>query len=103
MQRRHRGEQPPTPDEPCGGLVLQSRGSIHRDVQALVDAGLVQSMEGKQRGVRLPEPPKQEPEQLALFGYIAARNHPEPRIRRCPPAPTHKTSPARSYRAKAVR
>lgn len=44
---------PPTLDELCRALKLSSRGSLHRHIQALVDAGLVEPMEHKQRGVRL--------------------------------------------------
>jgi repressor LexA len=70
--RHRRREQPPSLSELCEGLNLRSRGSMHKHVQALIQAGLVESMEGKQRGVRLVRPPENPPEQLSLFGYIAA-------------------------------
>jgi repressor LexA len=42
---------------------------MHKHVQALVEAGLVEPMDGKQRGVRLQEPMGHG---LPLLGYIAA-------------------------------
>lgn len=45
---------------------------MHKHVLAWMQAGLVEPMEGKQRGVRLVNPPETPPEQLSLFGYIAA-------------------------------
>ena len=71
-ERHTRGDPPPTLDELCEGLNLRSRGSMHKHVQALVEAGLVEHMGGKQRGVRLVKPPEKPPEQLPLFGFIAA-------------------------------
>jgi repressor LexA len=46
-------EQPPTLDEICRSLGLRSRGSLHKHVQALVRARLVEPMHGRQRGVVL--------------------------------------------------
>ncbi len=71
-ERHLRGEPPPTLDQLCEAMALRSRGSMHKHVQALIQAGLVRPMEGKQRGVRLTAPPERPPEQLPLFGYIAA-------------------------------
>ena len=69
LRERHTlGDPPPTLDELCEALNLRSRGSMHKHIQALVEAGLVEPMGGKQRGVRLIK----QPEQLSLFGYIAA-------------------------------
>ncbi len=65
-------DQPPTLDELCEALGVRSRGSLHKHVQALVDAGLVEPMDGKQRGLRLKAPPPRKPLQLPLLGYIAA-------------------------------
>ena len=70
--RHRRRESPPTLSELCKGLNLRSRGSMHKHVKALMQAGLVAPMQGKQRGVRLLNPPEKPPEQLSLFGYIAA-------------------------------
>jgi repressor LexA len=66
------GAPPPTLDELCQALGLRSRGSMHKHVQALVTAGLVEPLSGKQRGVRLREPPAQELATLPLLGRIAA-------------------------------
>lgn len=45
---------PPTFDELCQRLGLSSRGSLHKHIQALVEAGLVEPLEGRQ-GIRLAE------------------------------------------------
>lgn len=45
---------PPTYDELCHELGLSSRGSLHKHIQALIDAGLVEPMAGRQ-GIRLVE------------------------------------------------
>lgn len=66
------GETPPTLDELCQALGLRSRGSMHKHVQALVEAGLVEAMQGRQRGVRLRVTPEEQPDALPLLGYIAA-------------------------------
>jgi repressor LexA len=54
---RHNAQQfahPPTFDELCQQLGLSSRGSLHKHIQALVEAGLVEPLEGRQ-GIRLVE------------------------------------------------
>lgn len=66
------GQTPPTLDELCRALGLTSRGSMHKHVQALVKAGLVQPMQGRQRGVRLQPLPDVDTDALPLLGYIAA-------------------------------
>lgn len=45
---------PPTFDELCRTQGLSSRGSLHKHIQALIDAGLVEPMAGRQ-GIRLVE------------------------------------------------
>ena len=45
---------PPTYDELCQGLGLSSRGSLHKHIQVLIKAGLVEPMAGRQ-GIRLVE------------------------------------------------
>ncbi|MGB5199241.1 MAG: transcriptional repressor LexA [Sedimenticolaceae bacterium] len=66
---------PPTLDELCDALGLRSRGSLHKQIQALIDAGLVEPMNNLRRGIRLAE---EQPEviddgdALPLYGYIAA-------------------------------
>lgn len=69
---RDAGEHPPTLDELCRALGLSSRGSMHKHVQALVAAGLVEPMSGRQRGVRLREDADSECARLPLLGRIAA-------------------------------
>jgi repressor LexA len=64
---------PPTLDELCEALGLSSRGSLHKQVQALIEAGLVEPMNHLRRGIRLvatDEPAT--PDGLPLLGYIAA-------------------------------
>ena len=50
-----RFDHPPTYDELCQLLGLSSRGSLHKHIQALVQAGLVEPTEGLQRGIRLTD------------------------------------------------
>lgn len=66
------GDPPPTLDALCGHLGLSSRGSMHAQVTALVEAGLVEPMSGRQRGLRLRAPAFAPPRQLPLLGNIAA-------------------------------
>ena len=67
---------PPTLDELCQALGLKSRGSLHKQIQALIDAGLVEPMHNLRRGIRLTlaanEPEASDTEDLPLYGYIAA-------------------------------
>jgi repressor LexA len=75
--REAEGEPPPTLDELCAWLGLRSRGSLHKHIQALVTAGLVEPFHGQHRGVRLVPvfEPESEPERddlLPLLGRIAA-------------------------------
>ncbi len=69
-------EHPPTIDELCKVLGLSSRGSLHKHISALVEAGLVEPFEGKRRvGIRLvqSQPVQNENEnQLPFIGKIAA-------------------------------
>ncbi|GAB6040351.1 transcriptional repressor LexA [Endothiovibrio diazotrophicus] len=70
--REQRYDHPPTLDELCAELGLKSRGSLHKQIQALVAAGLVEPMEGKQRGVRLTDAALTGEDELPMLGYIAA-------------------------------
>lgn len=72
--RQQRGLAPATLDQLCAELGLASRGSLHKQVSALIEAGLVEPMDGKQRGVRLrPDPAAiADDEGLPLLGRIAA-------------------------------
>lgn len=63
---------PPTFDGLCQELGLRSRGSLHKQVQALIAAGLVEPLAGKQRGIRLAAPAASAEDQLPWLGYIAA-------------------------------
>lgn len=65
---------PPTYDELCQRLGLSSRGSLHKHIQALVAAGLVEPMAGKQRGIRLVST-DQQAQGIPMLGRIAA-GHP---------------------------
>lgn len=58
---------PPSLDELCEALGVASRGSLHKHIQALIAAGLVEPMNGKQRGIRLVQP-----RCVSFLGYIAA-------------------------------
>jgi repressor LexA len=63
---------PPTLDELCIALGLSSKGSLHKQIQALIDAGLVEPMNNLRRGIRLTENPDLDDNILPMFGYIAA-------------------------------
>ena len=63
---------PPTLDELCRALGLRSRGSMHKHIQVLVNAGYVEPLSGKQRGVRLRGPDEDDALTLPLLGRIAA-------------------------------
>jgi repressor LexA len=62
---------PPTLDELCQALGLASRGSLHKHIQALIQAGLVAPMDGQQRGIRLV-PEDSAEAGLPFLGTIAA-------------------------------
>lgn len=64
-------QRPPTYDELCIRLGLSSRGSLHKHIQALIEAGLIEPMEGRQRGIRLTEASSVE-EGIPFLGRIAA-------------------------------
>lgn len=71
--REARGLEPPCLDDLCVELGLASRGSLHKHIRALVEAGFVASLEGKQRGVRLSKAaPAPRAVAVPLFGRIAA-------------------------------
>jgi repressor LexA len=64
-------EHPPSYDELCRLLGLRSRGSLHKHIQALVQAGLVEPLDGLQRGIRLVEQAQVEGG-IPFLGIIAA-------------------------------
>lgn len=69
---------PPTLNEVCVALGLNSRGSLHKHIKALIEAGLVEAADRKQKGIRLTELAKQylqsddEAQGTPFVGYIAA-------------------------------
>jgi repressor LexA len=68
---------PPTLDELCHAMGLKSRGSMHYQIKALIEAGLIQSPERKQRGIRLTQQASvtssnEANNQLPYAGVIAA-------------------------------
>lgn len=69
-------KHPPTLAELCSAMKLSSRGSMHKQIRALIDAGLVEPMHQKKRGIRLrhteTHPPAENLDQLPMLGYIAA-------------------------------
>lgn len=84
VAHREEFDHPPTLDELCTQLGLNSRGSLHKQIQALVEAGLVAPMNNQRRGIRLmgAEAPETTPsarpveapseDELPLLGTIAA-------------------------------
>ncbi|HEY9199150.1 MAG TPA: transcriptional repressor LexA [Gammaproteobacteria bacterium] len=64
----------PTMSEIAAGLGLQSRGTVHRYVQSLVDKGLLEHRPGSKRGLRLAEAESESARAptLPLLGRIAA-------------------------------
>lgn len=63
---------PPTLDELCIALGLSSKGSLHKQIQALIDVGLVEPINNLRRGIRLTEQQDQDEDMLPMLGYIAA-------------------------------
>ena len=71
---------PPTLEELCLAMGLISRGSLHKHIQGLIAAGLVEAQNRKQRGIRLTDQALNEQTQmeyikkepLPLVGAIAA-------------------------------
>lgn len=64
-------DHPPSHDELCRALGLRSRGSLHKHIQALIEAGLVEPIDRTHRGIRLVE--QAEPEAgIPFLGSIAA-------------------------------
>lgn len=65
-----RFHHPPTYDQLCQLLGLNSRGSLHKHIQALIQAGLIEPTDGLQRGIRLVE--TQKTDGIPYLGRIAA-------------------------------
>lgn len=72
----HEFPHPPTLNELCDALGLSSRGSLHKQLQALIREGLIEPMNNQRRGVRLAQAPAEDidPDEnaLPLYGRIAA-------------------------------
>ncbi|MCU7960110.1 MAG: transcriptional repressor LexA [gamma proteobacterium symbiont of Bathyaustriella thionipta] len=72
LQQHHETDHAPTLDEICAHLGVSSRGSMHKHIQALIDAGLVEAPRHKHRGIRLKTQSGGHDDRLPLMGYIAA-------------------------------
>lgn len=59
IQNQNSFAHPPSLDKLCLALGLKSRGSLHRLVQGLIEAGFVEPMDRKHRGVRLTDKARQ--------------------------------------------
>lgn len=62
----------PTLSEIAEGLGVRSRGSMHRQVQALADAGYITLLAGRKRGIQLTDVEQPSSNSLPLVGRIAA-------------------------------
>lgn len=76
LEHEQHSDFPPTIEELCKAMGVTSRGSMHKHVQALTDAGLLEPSHGRQRGIRLCQRPGDSDagneDQLPFLGYIAA-------------------------------
>jgi repressor LexA len=64
-------DHPPSLDELCQALNLTSRGSLHKHIQALIHAGLIEPIDRTHRGIRLVQQENEE-EGIPFLGTIAA-------------------------------
>jgi len=71
VENQHFFDLPPTHDELCQALGLTSRGSLHKHIQALIQAGLIEPMDRSHRGIRLV-PQEEQEEGIPFLGTIAA-------------------------------
>ena len=62
----------PTYPEIAKGIGIQSQGSAHRYVKALLDMGYLLNEEGSHRGLRLPDEVMEQGMSLPMLGRIAA-------------------------------
>ena len=74
------GADPPSLPELCLQLGVRSRGSLHKQLSALVEAGLVKPMNGLSRGVQLANAGPLNITELPLLGRIAAGRPIEARL-----------------------
>jgi len=71
-RREASGQHPPSLSELCTELEVVSRGSMHKQISALISAGLIEPMARKHRGVRLLSLPQAGARNVPLLGAIAA-------------------------------
>jgi repressor LexA len=72
LRRKKVSQRAPTLDEICAALGLRSRGSLHKHIMALVDAGVLEPMTRKHRGARLSAGASPPSDAVPLLGRIAA-------------------------------
>jgi len=65
----------PTLAEIAIGLGVSSKGSMHKQVQALADAGVIRLIPGRKRGIELTDEAENQGPTIPLLGRIAA-GHP---------------------------
>ena len=70
LQNQELFNHPPTLEELCLAMGLKSRGSLHSQIKALIDANLIEAPERKQRGIRLTEHAKSLVNQTEAFGML---------------------------------
>jgi len=65
----------PSIDDVCQAMGVKSRGSMHKHIQALIAAGLIEPFNGQKRGIKLTQSENSDESafiQLPLLGKIAA-------------------------------
>ncbi|MDJ0808002.1 MAG: transcriptional repressor LexA [Gammaproteobacteria bacterium] len=62
----------PSLDEIAAGIGIRSKGTAHRHVQALAEAGYLRLIPGRKRGIELVDEPREKLLKLPLLGRIAA-------------------------------
>ncbi|MDH5517264.1 MAG: transcriptional repressor LexA [Gammaproteobacteria bacterium] len=62
----------PTLTEIAKGLGMSSKGSVHRQVQALSEAGYIDLLSGRKRGIQLSDELQETISSIPLIGSIAA-------------------------------
>lgn len=67
-----RHDYAPTLTEIATGLGLRSKGSLHKHVQALAEAGYLRTLPGQHRGLQLTQQAEEPLHTLPLLGRIAA-------------------------------
>jgi repressor LexA len=72
----HSFAHPPTLDELAATLGLKSRGSLHKQIQALIDAGLIEPMNRTRRGIRLTSNAAGSASAQSISGAQDAQNIP---------------------------